>query len=477
MYKILIVEDEQDSREGLAALIQLHDSSIQTITCANGSEGYQTALKIIPDIIISDIRMPHCDGISMAKQLRQKNFTGKIFLLTGYADFSYAQQAIQYGVSEYILKPIIPNEFLALLDRSFQKIEKEKLLSDQKNGNETYLFSEADDVMLKSKLSYLRYTECFFAILYISGDSHLPPKMKDALLQETNLHLAYLPDKQFRGLCIGFHDNSINHIAIARLHVLLKEFENITCVYTILNLSAVSSIKAVWKKLQDAVIWNITYPSRFINYTATMEEKNEPYKENEYLKAELLKLQCEHSYKAYGDLLLQYMEKMRKKQMHPLAIRMTAILSLIKIDAKQRYFLALEQLSCAKTFQEIKAVLETYFLEEPENDTTGYSKIVRRAIQEINEHYIEAISLNSVAEKLKITPQYLSKIFMKETSVTFVSYLTTVRMEKAKLLLKNTNKKINFICQQVGYPDPKYFCTLFKKEVGITPNQYRSNNI
>lgn len=66
---------------------------------------------------------------------------------------------------------------------------------------------------------------------------------------------------------------------------------------------------------------------------------------------------------------------------------------------------------------------------------------------------------------------------MKETSTTFVNYLTSLRMEKAKLLLRNTSQKINLICQQVGYPDAKYFCTLFKKEVGVTPNQYRSNQI
>ena len=99
MYKILIVEDEQDSRKGLAELIMLHDSSIQITTCGDGMEGYQTALKTSPDIIISDIRMPHCDGIAMVKKLRQKNFAGKIFLLTGYADFSYAQQAIRYAIS------------------------------------------------------------------------------------------------------------------------------------------------------------------------------------------------------------------------------------------------------------------------------------------------------------------------------------------------------------------------------------------
>ncbi|MCI9107413.1 MAG: response regulator [Lachnospiraceae bacterium] len=477
MYKILIVEDEQDSRKGLAELIMLHDSSIQITTCGDGMEGYQTALKTSPDIIISDIRMPHCDGIAMVKKLRQKNFAGKIFLLTGYADFSYAQQAIRYGVSEYILKPIVPSEFLSLLEQSLHAVAREKLINNQKDSNIVYLFSETDNTALKSKLFHLRYTECFFAILYLGSESHIPPKMKEILLLEKDLHLAYLPDKQFRGICIGFHDNSINHSVIAKLNVLLKEYETVTCVYTILNLQAAESLKTIWEKLQNAVIWSITYSSRFINYTSTMGEKSEPYKEDKYLKSELQKLQCRHAYKDYGNLLLQYLEKMRRKQLHPLLIRMTAVSSLIKIGTEQQYFLAVEQLSQAMTFQEIASSIKAYFSDVSDCDTSGYSKLVQQAIRELDEHYAKPISLNSVAEKLRITPPYLSKIFMRETSTTFVNYLTALRMERAKLLLKNTNKKINVICQQVGYPDPKYFCTLFKKETGVTPNQYRSNNI
>ena len=156
---------------------------------------------------------------------------------------------------------------------------------------------------------------------------------------------------------------------------------------------------------------------------------------------------------------------------------MTAVSSLIKIGTEQQYFLAVEQLSQAMTFQEIASSIKAYFSDVSDCDTSGYSKLVQQAIRELDEHYAKPISLNSVAEKLRITPPYLSKIFMRETSTTFVNYLTALRMEKAKLLLKNTNKKINVICQQVGYPDPKYFCTLFKKETGVTPNQYRSNNI
>lgn len=476
MYKVLIVEDEKNARDGLAELIRNFDSEIQVIVRSNGLDGYQEALRQLPDIVISDIKMPRLDGISMAKKLHQKHFSGKIFLLTGYAEFSYAQQAIHYGVAEYILKPITPDDFLPLLKRTLESISREKLISGQKNPHIAYLFSDKDDAALKEQLSFRNYTDCFFAAVYISGGSHLPAKMKDILLREPNLFLVYLPDKQFRGLCIGFRENTVNHTAIAKLNALLKEFKELVCIYTITPLYSLESPEVLFQKLQKSVIWSITYSSRFLNYTSTMEKAPDPYKEDAFLKSRLQKLQCEQSYQAYGALLMEHIEKMRKKQIHPINIRMTAVTYLIKIGSDQHYFHTAERLTNAKTIHEITTCIRTYFSQQPDSNMEQYSSIVRQAILEIQKNYQNPISLNSTAQKLKVTPQYLSRLFNQETEYTFVNYLTEYRIEKAKFLLQHSDIKINVLCQKVGYPDPKYFCTLFKKTTGVTPNQYRNSH-
>lgn len=126
--------------------------------------------------------------------------------------------------------------------------------------------------------------------------------------------------------------------------------------------------------------------------------------------------------------------------------------------------------------EEIAAVLKE-FLEtgEQEGEDAPYSRLVQSAVSFIHQSYGEAISLSVAAEKLSITPQYLSKLFMQETSQTFMDYLMGVRMEQAKILLAKTNQQINVIGAKVGYPDPKYFCTSFRKCVGLTPNQYRKS--
>ncbi len=154
MYKILIVEDEKDAREGLAELIRQYDSSIEVTVRRDGLEGYQTAIEMQPDVIISDIRMTGCDGLTMASRLQGRRFQGKILLLTGYADFRYAQQAVRYGITEYILKPIVPDEFLPLLQRYLRETEREKLRNERKNPRVSYLFSDADDEALGEQISY-----------------------------------------------------------------------------------------------------------------------------------------------------------------------------------------------------------------------------------------------------------------------------------------------------------------------------------
>lgn len=149
---------------------------------------------------------------------------------------------------------------------------------------------------------------------------------------------------------------------------------------------------------------------------------------------------------------------------------------LVKLDSKQAYLEAVNQMAAARTMHEIRACIDSYFETcQCRPASASYSPLIQKALHVIDKSYKEPISLNSVAEQLNITPQYLSRIFMKEMSRSFVDYLTSYRIERAKSLLQDTNMKINMVCLQAGYPDAKYFCTLFKKITGVTPNQYRAS--
>ncbi len=123
MYKVLVVEDELNARVGLRDLLRKKGELYEVHTVKNGKEGLEAVESFMPDIIITDIRMPVLDGLSMILELRKREVHAEILLLTGYAEFKYAQTAVKLGVRDYILKPIDPDTIFAQLARCVENIE------------------------------------------------------------------------------------------------------------------------------------------------------------------------------------------------------------------------------------------------------------------------------------------------------------------------------------------------------------------
>lgn len=446
------------------------------ITAQDGKDGYKKALEMKPDIIISDIRMPVWDGLTMIGKLYNQSYRGKIFLLTGYAEFEYAQKALHFHVSEYILKPIVPSKLKAMVEKTILSLQQTRQKEAALHPQTCHLVTEEDSKVLESRLMPYHYTEYFIAVIYIESERHLPPGVKEALINEKHHYVLSLPDKHYRGILIGFQNHVVKHGQIASVSKIVAQYPHLVCAYDI-KTAPISSWSHVFDGLQNCIPWSITYRLRFFAWQPLMEASPEPYVEDEFLKKELQRLHCSNRHEEYGKLLIKALNKMQKAQRHPKHIQMTALSGLIRLDSKQAYLEAVNQMSDARTMNEIVHHINAYFLDSHEEGADcSYSRIVKSCIAEIEKNYQTPISLNSTADKLGITPQYLSRLFSRETSQSFIDYLTSYRMEKAKALLRNTSKKINVICAEVGYPDAKYFCTLFKKLVGVSPNQYRDNS-
>lgn len=107
-----------------------------------------------------------------------------------------------------------------------------------------------------------------------------------------------------------------------------------------------------------------------------------------------------------------------------------------------------------------------------ESDSGMYSLLVSKVVQVIRAHYQEKITLENLADKYSVTPEYLSSLFSKEMGKPFVNYLKEFRMSKAKEMLRKENKKVYEVAFEVGYTDVKYFCRVFKEITGVTPRQY-----
>lgn len=152
MYTILIVEDEVTSREGIYQLLIQHLKDCTIYSAISGKDGYEKALQLTPDIIIADIQMPEWNGLIMLEQLQKNEFSGHVILLSGFAEFKYAQKAIELGVDTYLLKPVNP---VVLLDKIHDILSKlqhndQAILLQSGQTSKLYLLSEDDQTFLSS---------------------------------------------------------------------------------------------------------------------------------------------------------------------------------------------------------------------------------------------------------------------------------------------------------------------------------------
>lgn len=481
MNSILIVEDENTSREGIYQLLTQHLKNCTIYSAIHGDDGYEKAMQIHPDIIIADIQMPQCNGLTMLERLRNNDFTGHVILLSGFAEFKYAQKAIELGVDTYLLKPVNPMELLSkvnqLLADLHQKSQEALLQSGQ--TSKLYLLSEDDHMLLSSFLSTRNYTDYFIAVVYLGQEEHLPSAIKTAVSALPDTYYIALQDSHYKGILFGFRSHNIQHAKISRLEAHLKEYSYCTCIYTIKKPEQISSWLKEYQLLQSCIPWSITYRSSFFAFDPKMLNPDSKRPQDlDYYINRLQKLFFNEEYKNCHTYMLDYLHKMQTDGYSPKSILHTAALGIVKTASHDTSgHNAVNSIHKAVTMADIESCLTDYFSNERFSSQIDdhYSKLVRKAISYVKDHYSEPISLSSVAEYLSITPQYLSKLFVQETSENFIDYLSNYRLEQAQIMLSETNLQINEIGKKAGYTDAKYFCTLFKKKVGITPNQYRKN--
>jgi YesN/AraC family two-component response regulator len=312
MYKLLIVEDETSSREGLKKLFSELTPKLEIETAVNGIEGYEKALYFKPDIIISDIHMPKINGLEMIKRLRQQNYKGFIYLLTGYAEFEYAQKALLYSVSDYILKPIVPDQIISKIKDAILGLEKAKQQNYFSNTEKLLLLSEEDTPLFCKSLASRNYTDCFYAIIYMEDQKHLPASVLDQFSQISNLHMVLLSNKHYYGIVVGFENNMVRHSVLAKLTLIIEQNDYLTCIYNLKKFSQVRNWFQEFELLQDSVYWSLTYHSKFFIYENRMSEEIPEYTEDSFYQRELKRLYLSENYENCLSFILKRLKAMQE---------------------------------------------------------------------------------------------------------------------------------------------------------------------
>lgn len=507
--RLLIVDDEPLIRKGLAKLVEKNPLGWSVIgEAANGQEAYAKLEELHPDLVITDIRMPLMDGLELARQIAVSSPETAVIILTGYRDFEYAQAAIQYGVKQFLLKPCPEEEVCRVLQGAFQQYRQ---LETQKEREQEERLKR-EEQLLRSVLTRLPYHAEEAALLEAGLESrelwllqviHYFPEARSYRREDLKLLQFAIGNilQELLGSCPGEHrwtpleydtfvfflDRDCDGAAFAQ--------EAASVVKQLLGIELDAACYGAFHRFKDTEVWlearlrgkepEGAHGSR----TAESGELQENDVKARLIRSELTSLlllgrpaELTSYIKGLLDSIKPSSSSLETKKMDAFCIAMALVevmrkeleaapqtigdvggrvaeLNLIRTPGEVELWLS----SQAQAFE--KALLSW--------QTQHNSGLISRALRYMEEHYAEECSLAAVAAHTHLSPNYFGNLFKKETGESFSAYVTSLRMDKAKLFLKNTDMKVAEIAQSVGYPDSNYFATAFKQTVGLSPTEFR----
>ncbi|EET60026.1 response regulator receiver domain protein [Marvinbryantia formatexigens DSM 14469] len=500
--RILIVEDEIKIRTGMSKLISAHTAHTIVGEAKNGKEGLELILRLHPDLVISDIRMPVMDGLEMQEAANRAGVKCHFIILSGYSEFEYAQKALRYGADDYLLKPLAAEDVTEVLEKIQNLVREEEkrtvqsaegLLRDILLGGRT--ITEEDYKKLE-RLAKLREGEPCYLAAGCLGDANAgyaasaARQWEQIKSLEPELRIVYtMLENTQEMFCLiqGQTDSGLLAEKMTRRLYRNLSVEDMP-VWAVIELENLRELKEKAAELRSLYLYGMLLGYRTVltkeraqecgggeyQYPAHLEGKlkvsicngtaEELKRDAEAFMRYVRNLKCSPVYfrKAYGKMIA-FMENVCS-EVNPQAYRRMQESEIEKTAATALTIKTLED--CFR--REIEIILSE---KDKKEDIRNYT--IRRAINFIREHYRENISLELLAEHLEITPEYLSTLFNKEVGINFTTFLKRFRISHAKRLLKGSSKKIYEISEEVGYHDPKYFNRVFKEEVGVSPGDYR----
>lgn len=534
MYKVLIIDDESIIRKGIKNIINWKQLDCEVCADASdGIEGIELIKKYLPEVIITDIRMPGLDGLNMIKQVRGIVPNSKIIILTGYRDFDYVQEAIKCGAFDFLLKPSKIEELTAVLSRAVNEINdqkirhmeidrfkllfeqsipvlREKLLYDIIYGLNT---NEAE-IVDKMKLFNINILNFVLVVMENDYDEKSTSSQYDKHLYQFGIVNSFeeIFAERYEVMSIMLNSSRVGFIIqkpdISALDIVevsekcgyLQEVINngFGFTVTVAVSSAGESPMELPEKLKEC-LGSLEYKSYMGNNSIIQySDLNSFFRYEDYSTLDKYQKQLLESIKSGNEGLVRvttqnisryvttnkininYMKNFYYTTLSSINnIRISV--SAIEVDKKHEegkdIASLLKLIEKSESAEELNSLLEEVAIKIAEKVNNYNNKsiklILRKAIDYIQDHYNEQVTLNEVAENIYVSTFYISRMFKKELGKSFVDYLNDVRIEKSKELLKDVRYKTYEVAEIVGISDPHYFSKLFKKYSGMTPSEYR----
>jgi two-component system response regulator YesN len=539
MYNVLLIDDEPIIRKGLKNIINWKQYGCRVCgEAADGLEGRRMIEEFLPEIVITDIRMPGTDGLTMIREIKQLIPKSKIIILTGYRDFDYVQEALKLGAFDFILKPSKIEELASLIGRTVRELEaeerearenlrlkelfeqnmpvlREKLIYDLAHE----IISNERDIKEKMKLFGLDINRFIFIVVEVDNeeeDGTVPDQYEYHLYRFGIINtFEEVFSDTFSITTVSLDDRDTGFLISNTGN--LQDYEDVIdkkCLYLQKIISdcfgftvtiAVSSpgegpmqlpmkLKECRNSLhQKFFIGNnsiIFYNdvSSFFSYDdiSALERNREILLDAIKSGNEKITRAALHDIggfiNSFGNAKSEYFKNFYRTTLLSINdIKLSVLAADNKKEAEDRDYSSLyrliEECGCLNDLQELLVNISLGVVARISSYNSQSVKLVlRKALEYLQDNYSKQITLNDVAKHTYVSIYYLSRIFTRELGKGFVDCLNEIRIGKAKELLKNVKYKTCEVAEMVGIPDAHYFSRLFKKYEGITPTEYRDSN-
>ena len=542
-YKLLIIEDEYEIRNGLINQIDWEEIGFEIAGEAkNGREALDMISSLTPDAIITDIRMPVMDGIELMRRLRESNSKIRIVILSGYKEFEYAKKSIQYGAFGYILKPTrdeeiydifkslknkldndynIDSEYESyrnkakvgltaiksilirkLFENNYKEYEKESILGNLiENGmnvdNYTGIITCAinngrdgiDEEVFRNK---------FYEGILRSNTADVNVEISDLFVAGESSILCFIISSKMP--VSRYESINIAEKIKENLEHFISDIVPQTCCFSVgignfykdifnIHESYLQSKRALDLKffLGLGKIAHIDDCSNFqrIYSTEDSAETEDEYGLISVIADNIIGLKYEH----LKESISNYLNYIRKKTQEPEQIYINTIEMIIILNSRffekgisidkilvENVHTDIHEIISTGTFNDLRSYLfdtAVNIANHIEGKIVDDDMLISQAKRFVNEHYGERITLEDVARFVSMSPTYFSSKFKRKTGQPFIKYLTSVRIEKAKILLIRPNAMIKEVAMDVGFNDIRHFSKIFKKVEGTIPSEYK----
>lgn len=527
MYNIMLADDEGIVIDSLKFIIEKEFGDTCTVEYAKtGRNVIELAERFRPDIAVMDIHMPGISGIDAMKEIRKNNANVIFIVMSAYDKFDYAKEAINLGVMEYLTKPMDRDKITQVLGRAMKQIDMERA----KRSNDLLVREKLETVVpiIENGLIYnMLLQECFeedvenyknllgidvnygYMISVVFGEEQQGNYMTNAVGSSVRLQSQY---KEVRELIKEYFPGIVGSMMANKLPVMIPC--NMQKMDYNERIELIDRARELVRKMKKRLEINLRIGIGSVkNLYNMLESYNESlnaliHTTGSVAHAEDLPLACEYEENYPVELEKEMFDAVSKGDMNQtltctsrffdwmcesypdsyMDVRLKVLefalwaehLAYEKGGMKYQFQGRTDYLPILMELQDMDG-MRRWFIDKMTDACRNVAtkreerstSVVEKAKEYIGNRYHKDISLDDISREVNISPYYFSKIFKEETGVNFIEYLTGIRIERAKELLKDTEYSMKEICTMVGYSDPNYFSRSFKKKVGVTPTEYK----